>query len=62
MPAQEAALSAWEGVLSVREAWELPAWETVLSAGGRALSAWEVLGEALGVISLPACELNCLPA
>ena len=38
-------LSAWEKVLSVGEAWELPAWETALSAWERVLStgeAWEL--------------------
>ena len=54
LPAWEVMLSAWEGLLSTREAWGLPAWEIELR--GRALSAWEAWGEALGV-DLPAWEL-----
>ena len=43
--AWESSLSVGEGVLSSREAWELPAWEISLSAGERVLStgeAWEL--------------------
>ena len=59
--AWETLLSAWERVLSAREAGGLPAWETELSAWERALSAWEAcLTITWGEAWLPACELEAI--